>query len=92
MIYINDKVRISRIDDKNLQLEALEDVVSKKDKTVSQQWQWQGYYGTLEAAARGALKKMLFDTADEELALREVISHIDKAASSISSAISHTRG
>ena len=83
MIYINDKIRIAKADDKNLQLEIYKDVKSKKAGELSKQWIWAGYYGDLESALMGVLKKQLFDTADEELKIKSLAQKIDEAKDEI---------
>ena len=46
MIQITGKIRITRLDKLNLQLETLEPV-NKKDGTVANEWKWHGYYGKI---------------------------------------------
>lgn len=83
MIYINDKLRISKVDDNCLQIEALKETTSKSTKEISLKWMWQGYYGDLRSAMLGVLKKQLFDTAGEEIQLKNIISRIESAEKNI---------
>lgn len=78
MLQINDKLRVRRIDDKNLALEELKNVTSKKSQTTNKQWCWCGWYGDLRTALLGALHKQLFDSAEEELEIKGLIERIEK--------------
>lgn len=78
MIQINDKVRVTRCDKLNLQLEVLEEV-NKKDGTTAKEWKWKGYYSDLQTAVSGALKHCLMLLADEEITdLKQIIKRIDE--------------
>lgn len=87
MIYVTDTLRISKVDDKCLQLEILKEVESKETGEKRNEWKWCGYYGSLKDALIGALKKQLFNTTDENLNIQEVISRIDLAEANILKAI-----
>lgn len=87
MIYINEKLRISKLDDRNLQLEEHRNGVNPKTKEEVWSWKWCGYYGDLRTACLGALSKIMFDYADEELTLKEVLSKIDEAREQIENAV-----
>lgn len=77
MIQITDKIRITRLDKLNLQLEVLEPV-NKKDGTVAYEWKWNGYYGDLKSAINGVLKHCLMELANEDIkTLSELIERID---------------
>ena len=77
MIQITDKIRITKCDKLNLQLEVLEPV-NKKDGTVAYEWKWNGYYGDLKSAINGALKYCLMELATEDIkTLSELVEHID---------------
>lgn len=86
MIYITDTLRISKLDDNCLQLEGYKEVVSKKHGTTAQKWCRLGYYGDIRSALVGAFKKQLFDTADEELQLKDLVERIDAAVKNIQNA------
>lgn len=86
MIYITDTVRISKVDENCLQIETYVSVTSKKTRQTAMQWKWVGYYGDLRSALVGAFKKQLFDTADEELQLKDIIERIDAAVENIKNA------
>ena len=66
MIQITDKIRITRLDKINLQLEVLEPV-NKKDGTVAYEWKWNGYYGDLKSAIGGVLKYCTMSLVDEDI-------------------------
>ena len=66
MIQINDKIRITKCDKLNLQLEVLEPV-NKKDGTVAYEWKWNGYYGDLKSAIGGVLKYCTMSLVDEDI-------------------------
>lgn len=87
MIYINNKLRISKVDDNCLQIEVNKETVSKKTKEKTMKWQWAGYYGDLKSAFIGILKKKLFSLMEEELALKDIIDRIDKSEKNILQAI-----
>lgn len=83
MIQITDKLRIRRADDKNLVIEELRDVTSKKSQTTNKQWCWCGYYGDLKTALLGVLHKSLLDSAEEELQIKNVIEKIESVENNI---------
>jgi hypothetical protein len=77
MIQITDKIRITRLDKLNLQLEVLEPV-NKKDGTVAYEWKGIGYYGDLKSAINGVLKHCLMELSTEDIkTLSELIERID---------------
>lgn len=87
MIYINEKLRIRKLDEYNLQLEEYRKVVNPRTKEESFAWKWHGYYGDLRSALLGALNKQLFDSAEEEIALKELIAKIDEAREQVVNAV-----
>lgn len=90
MIYISETLRISKLDENCLQMEKFTTVKSKKTKTISEQWKRCGYYGDIKSAFVSALKKQLFDSAEEEIKISEVIARIDSAESNILKAIQNS--
>ena len=78
MIQITEKLRIVKADDKNLALEELRDVTSKKSQTTNKQWCWCGFYGTFKSALLGVLHKRLFESVKEELQLKDCIAKINE--------------
>lgn len=88
MIYITDTVRISKVDENCLQIETYVPVTSKKTRQTTMQWKWIGYYGDLRGALVGVLRKQLFNTADEQLKLEEIIEKINTAEENILRAVS----
>ena len=88
MIYINDKLRIRRLDTRSLQLEEYREAEDcNLTKQKEPKWRWCGYYGDLKSALLGALTKQLFDSVENELTLKDVISKIDEARAEIITAI-----
>jgi ferritin-like protein len=57
MLYINEKVRMTKIDNRNIMVEYLKDVVDRKTKETKQEWVVLGYYYDLVNALKGVLKK-----------------------------------
>lgn len=86
MIYINDTLRITKVDELNLQLEHYR-TYTLKDGTVKHGWKRIGYYGDIKTALLGALKKELFDCATNEMTLKEVLTKIDTTRNEIISAV-----
>ena len=87
MIQITDKIRITRLDKLNLQLETLEPV-NKKDGTVANEWKWNGYYGDLKSAIGGVLKHCLMELATEDIkTLSELIERIDNIDKELKKAV-----
>jgi hypothetical protein len=77
MIQINDKIRITKCDKINLQLEVLEPV-NKKDGSIANEWKWNGYYGDLKSAINGVLKHCLMELSTEDIStLSELVERID---------------
>ena len=87
MIYINDKLRINKLDENCLQLETYKTVEKKENgkKTgeTIQRWEGCGFYGTIKQALIGAFRKQLFKLAEEELALKQLTERIDEAERNI---------
>ena len=75
MIIINDKLRIRK-------LEEFKEVKLRKGG-IENQWLRVGYYSNLKMALLGILDKKLFDSAEEEMALKDVIKKIDEAKKEI---------
>lgn len=87
MIQITDKIRITRFDKLNLQLEVLEPV-NKKDGTVAYEWKWNGYYGDLKSAIGGALKYCLMELSTEDIkTLSELVERIDNIDKELKKAV-----
>ena len=87
MIYINNTLRITKIDEKCLQLEQYRKCVDNKTKVETYKWKWCGYYGDIKSALLGALDKTLFDCASNETTLKEVLCKIDTTRKEIISAL-----
>lgn len=87
MLQINNKLRIRRLDDKNIIIEELNDnIVNKHTKEVRAGWQWCGYYGTLESALKEILSKQLLNSVDDEITLKEVLDKIEQVRQEIKNA------
>ena len=91
MIYINEKLRISKFDEHNLQLEEYRKGVNPFTKEEVWNWKWCGYYGDLKTALLGALKYKLFASVEEELDLQEVLAKIEEARQSIINAVEQSQ-
>ena len=65
MLYVNDEVRMSKIDNRNIMVEYLKDVVDKKTKETKQEWVVLGYYYDLVNALKGVMKKYSRDVVNE---------------------------
>lgn len=77
MIKISDKVRISRLDKTNLQVEEYRKIIDQKTKAERYDWCWVGYYGDLKSAIGGVLKYCGFSLVEEELnGWREVLKRL----------------
>lgn len=87
MIYITDSLRIRQLDDRCLEIESLEPVVSKKTKTESLKWVGCGYFGDIKSALLSSLRKQLFESAEDELKVSDLISRINTAESNVITAI-----
>ena len=93
MIYINSTLRIRRLDPRNLQLEEYREAEDcNLTKQKGHKWFLCGYYGDLKSALLGALSKRLFDCAQNEMTIKEVISKIDEARADIIRAIGELKG
>ena len=65
MLYVNNEIRISKIDNRNIMVEYLKDVVDKKTKETKQEWVVLGYYYDLVNALKGVMKKYSRDVVNE---------------------------
>ena len=86
MIQINERLRISRADDRNLQVEELVQKKTKKGE-VYEDWEVLGYYSTLEGACRGVYKRFTLLSVDEVESLEQVITYLENARSRLSKSI-----
>ena len=82
MIQINEKLRIIKSDDKNLVIEELKTITSEKNGT-RKEWCWCGYYSSLKSALIGVLHKQLFDSAEEEMSVKDLLSRIESVEKEI---------
>ena len=88
MIQITDKIRITRLDEKNLQVEEYRKKVDPKNKTERYAWCRLGYYGDLKSAINGALKYCLMELATEDIStLSELIERIDNIDKELKKAV-----
>ena len=65
MLYINDEIRMSKIDNRNIMVEYLKDVVDRQTKETKQEWVVLGYYYDLVNALKGVMKKYSRDVVNE---------------------------
>ena len=88
MIQITDKIRITRLDEKNLQVEEYRKKVDPKNKTERYDWCRGGYYGDLKSAIGGALKYCLMELATEDIStLSQLIERIDNIDKELKKAV-----
>lgn len=79
MIQINEKIRIRKIDDLNLQVEEYRKVTDRITKRERWEWKWCGYYGDLRSALGGAIKRCEMLLADQDIeSLQELMTKLDK--------------
>lgn len=86
MIKITENLRIRRADDKNVVIEELRDVTDKKTQTTNKQWCWCGYYGSIRSALLGCMDKLLIDSAEDNITVKDLISKIDNIKEQIEKA------
>lgn len=86
MIQITENLRIRRADDKNVVIEELRDVTDKKTQTTNKQWCWCGYYGSIRSALLGCMDKLLIDSAEDNITVKDLISKIDNIKEQIEKA------
>jgi hypothetical protein len=88
MIKITDKIRISRLDEKNLQLEEYRKKVDPKTKNERYAWCRLGYYGDLKSAIGGVLKYCLMELATEDVStLSHLVERIDNIEKELKKAV-----
>ena len=91
MIQINDKLRIVRVDDRNLVVENLRTITSEK-LGAHEEWCQCGYYGTLKSALLGCLDKQLLDFVDNDISsVTELCDKIEQCKAEIVKAIGNTK-
>lgn len=84
MIQINDKLRIVKTDEYNLQLQGYQEIVNPRTKELRYGWVGCGWYGDVKSALIGALKKTLFDLGEGEVVtIKGVIEQIEKTENEI---------
>ena len=87
MFYINEKIRIKKMDERCLLVEILREAKDKRSGTTTVKWMSEGYYGSLKGALVSILNKKLFDTTDEETKLTNVVRKINSAEGEIEEAV-----
>lgn len=85
-VYITDKLRITRLDKRCLQLEELK-TIKPKDKPEHNEWVWVGYFGDLRSALHGAYKTQVLDAVGGSEALEELIKKIEESENNVVKAI-----
>ena len=88
MININDKLRIKKIDSRNLAVEIYVEIRNKKNE-IRHEWKIYGFYGTLNQALRGSFNAALdCDVFDEKIQeLKDVVDKLDAAHEEFKKAI-----
>lgn len=72
MLVINNKYRVRKLDDSNLIMEQLK-IVSSEIKGTREEWVIKGYYGSVEGALNGILRKQLFDSMEQEVEIKDIL-------------------
>ena len=83
MLYINDRVRISLIDKRNLMVEYLKDVKDKVTKEMKREWVFVGYYESLVNALKGVLKKYSREVVNEASDLNNAVKRLENLVANI---------
>lgn len=83
MLYINDRVRISLIDKRNLMVEYLKDVKERKTNEMKQEWVLVGYYESLVNALKGVLKKYSREVVNEASDLDNAVKRLENLVANI---------
>lgn len=82
MLQLTENLRISGYDERNLVVEVrllLDFGVKNKEMTPRYIWATWGYYGSLQAALKGVVRKYLFNlTANEQLTITGLIKKIEE--------------
>lgn len=73
MLYVNNEIRMSKIDNRNIMVEYLKDVVDRKTKETKQEWVVLGYYYDLMNALKGVMKKYSRDVVDVATNIEEAV-------------------
>lgn len=61
MLYINDEIRIRKLDDKNTVIETYETITNPKTQEIRHDWVLYGYYQNLQSALQLGVCKILID-------------------------------
>ena len=83
MLYINEKVRMSKIDNRNIMVEYLKDVVDRQTKETKQEWVVLGYYYDLVNALKGVLKKYSREVVNEASDLDNAVKRLENLVANI---------
>lgn len=84
MIYITGTLRIRKLDEHNLLLEQYLETKSKKQNNeIFMGWKSLGYFGSLKLALLAAFKKQLFDIAEEDISIKDIVDRIEDAEKNI---------
>lgn len=73
MLYVNNEIRMSKIDNRNIMVEYLKDVVDRKTKETKQEWVVLGYYYDLVNALKGVMKKYSRDVLNVATNIEEAV-------------------
>lgn len=83
MIQVSDRVRISRLDDRNVIVETLDTIVNRKTKEESQKWNLKGYYGNVRMALGSILKNDMLIDHEELQSLKDYQEALEKQVNRI---------
>jgi ferritin-like protein len=73
MLYVNNEIRMSKIDNRNIMVEYLKNVVDRKTKETKQEWVVLGYYYDLVNALKGVMKKYSRDVLNVATNIEEAV-------------------
>ena len=90
------KYRISRSDERNLQVEEFKIVKAKKGRYVkeareTEKWTFRGYFPNVKSAVQGIIGFQTMDGVEQATDLRELITFITKSEKEIVSAVQEAR-
>ena len=83
MLYVNNEIRMSKIDNRNIMVEYLKDVVDRQTKETKQEWVVLGYYESLVNALKGVMKKYSREVVNEASDLDNAVKRLENLVANI---------
>ena len=71
--YVNDTLRLRKIDPLNMVLEKLGTTYNPRTQVTKETWQFKGYFADYRSAFIAILKQELFDSVDEHFKLEDIV-------------------